>query len=72
MCSSDLYEMMTEENRLVVELMPQVLPSLKDAIQESSVDKSDEANELSATSARTPVGFAIIAVSQFRWFVTKV
>ncbi|XP_062092544.1 uncharacterized protein At2g39910 [Humulus lupulus] len=66
------YGMMTEENRLVVELMPQVLPSLKDAIQESSVDKSDEVNELSAASARAPVGLAIVAASQFRWFVTKI
>ncbi|KAF4395684.1 hypothetical protein CsatB_009382 [Cannabis sativa] len=66
------YGMMTEENRLIAELIPQVLPSLKDIIQESSVDKSDEVNEFSAASARAPVGFAIVAAYQFRWFVTKI
>ncbi|XP_024023047.1 uncharacterized protein At2g39910 [Morus notabilis] len=61
-----------EEKRLVVELMPEVLPMLKDAIKESSIDKSDDADEVSAASARAPVGFAIVAAYQFRWFVTQI
>ncbi|MCI67672.1 hypothetical protein A2U01_0088931, partial [Trifolium medium] len=35
-------------------------------------DKSDECDEFSAASARVPVGFAILAAYQFRWFVTQV
>ena len=61
-----------EEKRLVVELMPEVFPSLKDAIKESSIDKLDAADEVSAASARAPVGFAVVAAHQFRWFVTQV
>ncbi|KAL5568932.1 hypothetical protein UlMin_025507 [Ulmus minor] len=61
-----------EEMGLVVELLPEVLPLLKDAINESSVDKSVDVDEFSAASARTPVGFAIVAAYQFRWFVTKI
>ncbi|XP_050250679.1 uncharacterized protein At2g39910 isoform X1 [Quercus robur] len=62
-----------EEKRLVVELMPEVMPLLKERIKESSIDKSDEAgDEVSAASARVPVGFAIVAAYQFRWFATQV
>ena len=60
------------EKRLVLELMPEVLPLLKERIQESSIDKSDESDEFSAASARVPVGFAILAAFQFRWFITQV
>lgn len=56
----------------MIELMPEVLPFLKDRIKESSIDKSDENDEFSAASARVPVGFAILAAYQFRWFVTQV
>lgn len=64
--------MVAEEKRLVVELMPEIVPSLKDSIKESAVDKSDDVDEFSAASARAPVGFAIVAAYQFRWFVTQV
>ncbi|KAG6734970.1 hypothetical protein I3842_01G296600 [Carya illinoinensis] len=61
-----------EDRRLVVELIPEVLPLLKERIKESSIDKSDESHEALAASARVPVGFAIVAAYQFRWFVTQV
>ncbi|XP_059458925.1 uncharacterized protein At2g39910 isoform X3 [Corylus avellana] len=61
-----------EEKRLVVELMPEVLLLLKERIKESSIDKSDEVHEVSAASANVPVGFAVVAAYQFRWFVTQV
>lgn len=61
-----------DEKRLVVELMREVLPLLKDRIKESSIDKSEDGDEVSAASARVPVGFAIVAAYQFRWFVTQV
>lgn len=61
-----------EEKRLVMELMPEVLPLLKERIKESSIDMSADGDEVSAASARTPVGFAIVAAYQFRWFVTQV
>ncbi|KAG4920264.1 hypothetical protein JHK84_049116 [Glycine max] len=60
------------EKRLVLELMPEVLPFLKERIKESSIDVSDETDEFSAATARVPVGFAILAAFQFRWFVTQV
>ncbi|TKY47505.1 hypothetical protein E2542_SST29565 [Spatholobus suberectus] len=44
------------EKRLVLELMPEVLPFLRDRIKESSIEKSDESDELSAASARVPSG----------------
>ncbi|CAK7325800.1 unnamed protein product [Dovyalis caffra] len=65
-------DLVSEEKRLVIELMPEVLPLLKDGIKESSIDKSVDGDEISAASARAPVGFAIVAAYQFRWFVTKV
>lgn len=56
-----------------MELMPEVMPLLKERIKESSIDKSDEGgDEVSAASARVPVGFAIVAAYQFRWFATQV
>ncbi|KAL3718038.1 hypothetical protein ACJRO7_003213 [Eucalyptus globulus] len=57
------------ETRLVIELMPEVLPLLKERIKESSIDESDEAF---AASAKVPVGYAIVAAHQLRWFVTQV
>lgn len=63
---------MSPEKRLVLELMPEVLPFLKERIKESAIDKSDDSDEFSAASARVPVGFAIVAAFQFRWFVTQV
>lgn len=55
-----------------MDLMREVLPLLKDRIKESSIDKSEDGDEVSAASARVPVGFAIVAAYQFRWFVTQV
>ncbi|XP_030540416.1 uncharacterized protein At2g39910 [Rhodamnia argentea] len=60
------------EKRLVIELIPEVLPLLKDRIKESSIDKSDESDEAFAASAKVPVGYAIVAAYQLRWFVTQV
>lgn len=61
-----------EDKRLIVELMPEVLPVLKETIKESSIDKSSEGDEISAASARAPVGNAILGAYQFRWFVNQV
>ena len=66
------FSLIPEEKRLVVEIIPKVLPLLKDSIKESSIDKSDEVDEVSAASARVPVGFAIVAAHQLRWFITQV
>ena len=65
-------ELVPPEKRLLIELLPEVVPFLKERVKESSVDKSDEFDEFSAASARVPVGFAILAAYQFRWFVTQV
>ncbi|XP_022747071.1 uncharacterized protein At2g39910 isoform X2 [Durio zibethinus] len=61
-----------EKRNLVAGLMPEIVPLLKEKIRESSIDKSDENNEAFAASARVPVGFAILAAYQFRWFVSQV
>lgn len=61
-----------EEKKLMIELIPEILPLLKSRIKESSIDKSEDCDEFSAASARVPVGFAIVAAYQFRWFVTQV
>lgn len=65
-------DLVPPQKRLLLELVPDVLPFLKERIKESSIDKSDEYDEFSAASARVPVGFAILASFQFRWFVTQV
>ncbi|BBG98027.1 ARM repeat superfamily protein [Prunus dulcis] len=57
---------------MAYKLMPEVLPLLKNRIKESSIDKSEDCDEVSAASARVPVGFAIAAAYQFRWFVTQI
>ncbi|XVF83855.1 hypothetical protein PTKIN_Ptkin16aG0526900 [Pterospermum kingtungense] len=61
-----------EKRNLAAELMPEIVPLLKEKIKESSIDKSDENDEAFAASARAPVGFAILAAYQFRWFVSQV
>lgn len=61
-----------EEKNLVIELIPEVLPLLKDTIKQSSVDGSEEGDEISAASARAPLAYAIVAAYQLRWFVTQV
>ncbi|KAL9421527.1 hypothetical protein AB3S75_033909 [Citrus x aurantiifolia] len=50
---------------LVVDLLPEVAPSLKETI------KQDD-SESATSSARVPVLHAILAAYQFRWFVTQV
>lgn len=50
---------------LVVDLLPEVVPSLKETI------KQDD-SESATSSARVPVLHAILAAYQFRWFVTQV
>lgn len=55
-----------------IELLPIVLPELKDRIEKSSLGKSSDAEDVSAAMARTPVGYAILAAHQLRWFVTQV
>lgn len=52
--------------------MPEIVLLLKEMIKESSIDKSDENDEVFAASARAPAGFAILAAYQFRWFVSEV
>lgn len=63
------FEFLGNEKRLAIELMPEVLPLLKDKIKESTIDTTDE---ISAASARVPVAYAIVAAYQFRWFTTQV
>ncbi|KAL0671557.1 hypothetical protein Bca4012_034261 [Brassica carinata] len=59
--------------RLVIELLPVVLPELKDTIEGSSMGKkSDDAEDVSAALTRQPVGYAVLAAHQLKWFVTQV
>ncbi|WZZ55625.1 hypothetical protein YC2023_055732 [Brassica napus] len=58
--------------RLVIELLPVVLPELKDTIEGSSMGKkSDDAEDVSAALTRQPVGYAVLAAHQLKWFVTQ-
>lgn len=61
-----------DDKRLVSELIPEVLPLIKDAMKESSVDGSNEGDEISAACARAPLAYAIVAAYQLRFFVTQV
>lgn len=62
----------TGENKLLAELLPEVLPLLKSRIKESSIDKAEDGDEISAASARVPVDYAVVAACQFRWLVMQV
>ncbi|OVA17697.1 Protein of unknown function DUF2454 [Macleaya cordata] len=62
----------SDEKKLVLQLMPEVLPLLKGTIKESSIDSTDDVDDISAASARAPVAYAIVAAHQFRWFVLQV
>ena len=64
--------LVSDEKKLVVEMMPLVMPLLKESIKESSIDHLDDCDEVSAASARAPLAYAVVAVYQFRWFVTQV
>ncbi|KAL8552079.1 hypothetical protein ACS0TY_000951 [Phlomoides rotata] len=68
----DLSGVVESEKKLLIELMPEVLPYLKDKIKESAIDTSNENDGISAASARVPVAYAVLAAYQFRWFVTQV
>lgn len=59
---------LSSEKRLVVELIPEVLPLIKNAIKESSVGS----DEISAASSRVPLAYAVVAAYQLRWFVSQV
>ncbi|CAN1257167.1 Uncharacterized protein At2g39910 [Linum perenne] len=59
-------------HELLSYLAPEVLLPLKDKVKESSIDKGNDGDEFSAASARAPVGFAILAAYQLRWFVTQI
>ncbi|KAJ0262390.1 Uncharacterized protein HA466_0053300 [Hirschfeldia incana] len=62
-----------EDKRLVIELLPVVLPELKEGIEGSSMGKDGDGEEdVSAAMARKPVGYAILASHQLMWFVTQV
>lgn len=63
---------LTNEKELLIELLPEVLPLLKSRIKESSIDKVDDGDEISAASARVPVGYAVVAAHQLRWLLTQV
>lgn len=55
-----------------MELLPVVLPELKDGIEGSSMGKDNDEEDVSAAMTRKPVGYAILAAHQLRWFVTQV
>jgi hypothetical protein len=55
-----------------IQLLPHILPLLKDRIRESSTDKTDGGDQISAATARVPVALAVVAAYQFRWLVTQV
>ncbi|KAF6160953.1 hypothetical protein GIB67_007594 [Kingdonia uniflora] len=72
-CVGGEFRGVSEEKKLVVKLMPEVFPLLKDTIKASSIDTSDDGgDEIAAASARSPVGYAIVAACQFRWFATQI
>ncbi|XP_060188730.1 uncharacterized protein At2g39910 [Lycium barbarum] len=60
------------EKMLAIHLFPQVLPLLKDRINESTIDKSIDGHEISAASARVPLAYAVLAAYQFRWLISQV
>ncbi|CAA6671087.1 unnamed protein product [Spirodela intermedia] len=58
------------DREFVCALMPSLLPSLKTLIKDSCVDA--EADDVVASSPKTPVIYAIVSAHQFRWLVTQV
>ncbi|KAF8108341.1 hypothetical protein N665_0111s0051 [Sinapis alba] len=70
--SRDYFSDNNAEKRLVIELLPVVLPELKDGIEGSSMGKDSDAEDVTAALARKPVGYAILASHQLKWFVTQV
>lgn len=68
----ELSGVIENEKKLLIELMPEVFPSLKEKIKESAIDASDESDGVSAASARVPVAYAVLAAYQLRWIVGQV
>ncbi|XP_047961924.1 uncharacterized protein At2g39910 [Salvia hispanica] len=58
--------------KLLIELIPEIFPLLKDRIKESAIDAKDENDRVSAASARAPVASAVLAAYQLRWIVEQV
>eukprot|EP01018_Ginkgo_biloba_P022753 Gb_12768 [translate_table: standard] len=58
------------DRRLLLDLMPTVLPMLKDAIKSSCSSTNED--ELDASFASTPVSSAVIAAHQMRWCLKQV
>lgn len=68
----DFSGVVENEKKMLIELMQEVLPLLKDTIKESAVDAKDESDGVSAASARAPVAYAVLAAYQLRWIVEQV
>lgn len=68
----DLRGVVDSEKKLLLELMPELLPLLKEKIKESAIDATDENDGVSAASARAPVASAVLAAYQLRWIVGQV
>lgn len=68
----DLRSVVNKEKKLLIELMPELLPLLKEKIKESAIDAADENDGVSAASARAPVACAVLAAYQLRWIVVQV
>ncbi|XP_020523657.1 uncharacterized protein At2g39910 isoform X2 [Amborella trichopoda] len=56
--------------RLMVALMPRIMPILKGSIKETSIDTNEDMVE--AACARAPKEYAIVAAHQLRWWVKQV
>ncbi|KAJ0045054.1 hypothetical protein Pint_06423 [Pistacia integerrima] len=70
--AESVFHAIANEYGCFVELLPEVVPLLKERIKESSIDIDNESDQLTAASARVPVVLAILAAYQFRWLVTQV
>ncbi|KAL6541799.1 hypothetical protein OROGR_011285 [Orobanche gracilis] len=68
----DLSGIVESDKKLMMELMPEVLPLLNSKIKETAIDASGKNDGVSAASARAPVAYAILAAHQLRWFVVQV
>ncbi|XP_021769132.1 uncharacterized protein At2g39910-like [Chenopodium quinoa] len=64
----DSHPYLRSDTRLVIDLMPEVIPLIKETIKESSIG----GDEISAASSRVPTSYAIVAAYQLSWFVSQV
>lgn len=69
---SVLHAISKEFGAVLLNLLPELVPLLKERIKESSIDIDNESDQVTAASARAPVVLAILAAYQFRWFATQV